>query len=86
MKAGDVLHLTRAASPQCVRPIFFRLIKVRADLRTYDGWTWLDGYQPDEKVEAVARRELYVLEAGVRLLQLRSAPQPTAPQRVGSKR
>ncbi|MFG1890562.1 hypothetical protein ACGFIR_22215 [Micromonospora sp. NPDC049051] len=68
MKAGDVLHLTRAASPQFVRPIFFRLIKVRTELHTYDGWTWLDGYQLDGKGDAVARRELYVFKAGARVL------------------
>ncbi|MFG3698394.1 hypothetical protein ACGF5C_10840 [Micromonospora sp. NPDC047620] len=60
-----MLHLTRAAGPQFVRSIFFRLIKVRTDLHTYDGWTWLDGYQLDEKGDAVARRELYVFKAGV---------------------
>ncbi|MFG1901991.1 hypothetical protein [Micromonospora carbonacea] len=69
MKAGDVLHLTRAASPQFVRPIFFRLIKVRTELHTYAGWIWLDGYQLDERDEAVARRELYVLQAAVKLLR-----------------
>ncbi|SCG14991.1 hypothetical protein GA0070610_1216 [Micromonospora echinofusca] len=66
MKAGDVLHLTRAASPQFVRPIFFRLIKIRTELYTYDGWIWMDGYQLDEKGDAIARRELFVLKAGVR--------------------
>ncbi|WP_043967034.1 hypothetical protein [Micromonospora haikouensis] len=69
MKARDVLHLTRAASPQFVRPTFLRLIKVRTELHTYAGWIWLDGYQLDERDEAVARRELYVLEAAVRLLR-----------------
>ncbi|MGN9765287.1 hypothetical protein ACTMS2_08945 [Micromonospora sp. SD12] len=74
VKAGDVLHLTRAASPQFARPIFFRLIKVRADLHTYDGWTWLDGYQLDGKGEATSRRELFVFKAGI----LRTRPQRTA--------
>ncbi|GHJ14064.1 hypothetical protein TPA0908_20590 [Micromonospora sp. AKA38] len=68
MKAGDVLHLTRTASPQFVQPIVFRLIKIRTDLQTYDGWTWLDGYQLNQKGEAEARRELFVLKAGIRLL------------------
>ncbi|MDT0533245.1 hypothetical protein RM555_30075 [Micromonospora sp. DSM 115977] len=68
MKPGDVLHLTRAASPQFARPIFFRLIKVRVHLYTYDGWTWLDGYQLDEKGDASGRREVYVLKAGIKLL------------------
>ncbi|MFC5943106.1 hypothetical protein ABUL04_06475 [Micromonospora harpali] len=75
MKAGDVLHLTRAASPQFVRPIYFRLIKVRTELHTYAGWTWLDGYQLDRKGEAVCRRELHVLQAAVRLLR----PSPISP-------
>ncbi|MBQ0905179.1 hypothetical protein [Micromonospora sp. U21] len=68
MKAGDVLHLTRAASPQFARPIYLRLIRIHTDLDTYDGWIWLDGYQLDKKGDAVDRRELYVLTAGVRLL------------------
>ncbi|WP_309244433.1 hypothetical protein [Micromonospora parastrephiae] len=65
MKAGDVLHLTRSASPQFIRPIYFRLIRVRTDLHTYDGWAWLDGYQLNARGDAVARRELYVCRAGV---------------------
>ncbi|GAB3068474.1 hypothetical protein GCM10027186_21880 [Micromonospora schwarzwaldensis] len=68
MKVGDLLHLTRAASPQFTRPIFFRLIKIRAELHTYDGWVWLEGYQLDAKGEAIARRELFVLQSGVRRL------------------
>ncbi|RKN34772.1 hypothetical protein [Micromonospora musae] len=78
MKAGDVLHLTRAASPQFVRPILFRLIKIRSDFHTYDGWAWLDGYQLDKNGDAASRRELYVLMAGVKLLHLPSAPRPRA--------
>ncbi|WP_307962335.1 hypothetical protein [Salinispora arenicola] len=65
---GDVLHLTRAASPQFIRPIFFRLIKIRRELHTYDGWTWLDGYQLNSKGDAVSRRELFVFEAGTRVM------------------
>lgn len=89
MKAGDVLHLTRAASPQFVRPIFLRLIKIRTDLHTYDGWTWLDGYQLDEKGEATARRELYVLKAGVRLVGYSNslpAKRPGPPARQATQR
>lgn len=79
MRAGDVLHLTRAASPQFVRPILFRLIKVRAELRTYHGWVWLDGYQPNEKGDAVARREVYVFKAGVRVLRPAFTPRLDRP-------
>lgn len=68
MKAGDVLYLTRAASPQFVRPIFLRLIKVQTHPYTFEHWIWVDGYQLDDKGAALARRELFVLKAGIRLL------------------
>ncbi|KAB1158769.1 hypothetical protein F6X68_10310 [Micromonospora sp. AMSO12t] len=86
MKAGDVLHLTRAASPQFARPIFFRLIKVRAELHTYDGWTWIDGYQLDEKGDAIARRELFVLKAGVRAQLPPPRTRPKVPARQALRR
>ncbi|MFI7436626.1 hypothetical protein [Micromonospora haikouensis] len=66
LKPGDVLHLTRACSVQFLKPIMFRLIKVRADLHTYHGWVWLEGYELDARGEAVARRELFVIREGVR--------------------
>ena len=43
-RTGDVLHVTRAASVQFLRPIKFRVIRV-LDWPTYDGWLWLDGDQ-----------------------------------------
>ncbi|SCG48717.1 hypothetical protein GA0070614_1690 [Micromonospora coxensis] len=86
MKAGDVLHLTRTASPQFVRPIFFRLIKIRSDLHTYDGWTWLDGYQLDKKGDASVRRELYVLKGGVKLLHSQTDPHTHAVRNNATKR
>lgn len=78
LRAGDLLHLTRAASVQFVRPITFRLIRV-LDRPTFDGWLWLDGYQVDKKGDAVARRELFVQEAGLRKL----SPRAPAPRRAG---
>lgn len=62
--AGDLLHLTRAASVQFVRPIFVRVIRV-LDWPTYDGWLWIDGYQLSAKGAAVARRTLFVMSAGL---------------------
>lgn len=58
-KAGDVLHLTRAASAQFINPIMFRVIRV-LDWVTYDHWVWLDGYQLDHMGDAVARRSVFV--------------------------
>ncbi|MFG1654329.1 hypothetical protein ACGFIE_30780 [Micromonospora sp. NPDC049275] len=72
MKAGDMLIVGREASVQFIRPIRFRLIRV-LDWITYDGWIWLDGYQLDDRGDAVARRSIFVMKAG-----LRSAPAPIA--------
>ncbi|MEU5671474.1 hypothetical protein ABZ749_14105 [Micromonospora sp. NPDC047753] len=51
--AGEVLHRTRAASAQFLRPIFVRVIRVR-DWPTYDGWLWIDGYELAANGDAVA--------------------------------
>jgi hypothetical protein len=65
IRPGEVLLLTRAASPQFVRPITVRVIRHRADLTTYDGWTWIECYQLDARGDAVERRELFVMPAGL---------------------
>ncbi|MFC0005077.1 hypothetical protein [Micromonospora siamensis] len=70
-RSGDVLHVTRTASVQFLRPIMFRVIRVH-DWPTYDGWVWLDGYELNASGDAVNRRSIYVQAAGLR--QLRSAP------------
>ncbi|MDG4761988.1 hypothetical protein [Micromonospora sp. WMMD710] len=62
--SGDVLHLTRAASVQFLRPIFVRVIRV-LDWPTYDGWLWIDGYELAANGDAVARRSLFVMPAGL---------------------
>jgi hypothetical protein len=76
LRAGTVLHITRAASVQFGEPIFFRLIRVRTDWITYDGWLWLDGYQLDANGEAVARRSIFVRKAGLRVVRPRRRPLP----------
>ncbi|MEH1012746.1 hypothetical protein V6U90_06455 [Micromonospora sp. CPCC 206060] len=67
LRAGDLLHLTRAASVQFVRPIRFRLIRVLG-WETYHGWVWLDGYELDNDGDAVAQRAVFVQVAGLRKL------------------
>ncbi|MFY1617760.1 hypothetical protein [Micromonospora sp. WMMD736] len=62
--AGDVLHLTRAASVQFLRPIFVSVIRVR-DWPTYHGWLWIDAYQLARNGDAVARRSLFVMPGGL---------------------
>ncbi|MET7879520.1 hypothetical protein ABZS52_21640 [Micromonospora profundi] len=74
MKAGDVVYLTTAASVQFLRPIFVRVIREVPERHTYDGWVWVEGYELDAVGDAVARRELFVMRAGVRLLALPVVP------------
>ncbi|WP_422740780.1 hypothetical protein ACN263_21825 [Micromonospora sp. WMMD729] len=77
MKAGDLVHLTVAASVQFLRPIVVRVIRELPERHTYDGWVWIEGYQLNAASDAVARRELYVRRVGVRLQAL--PVQPTRP-------
>ncbi|QLQ37908.1 hypothetical protein [Micromonospora robiginosa] len=65
LRSGALLLVSRAASVQFVKPFHFRLIRV-LDWTTYDGWNWLDGYQLDERGDAVARRSIFVLRSGLR--------------------
>lgn len=89
VKSGDVLHLTRAASVQFLRPIFVRVIRL-PDWVTYDGWLWIEGYELGPKGEAVVRRSLFVQAAGLIWDAPAPAPRSTArrpvrrgPARVG---
>ncbi|MGC4885933.1 hypothetical protein [Micromonospora sp. DT227] len=59
--------MTGTASFQFVsRSIMARVIRVREDLVTYDGWCWLDVYQLDARGDAVDRRTIFVRPAGLR--------------------
>lgn len=71
-RSGDVLHVTRAASVQFLRPITFRVIRV-LDWPTYDGWLWLDGYELNASGDAVNRRSIFVQRDG--LQQVHAVPQ-----------
>lgn len=73
LRAGDLLHVTRAASVQFHEPVMFRLIRV-LDQPTFDGWAWLDGYQLNARGEAVVRRSIFVQPA--RLTKLNTPPPP----------
>lgn len=78
LKPGDVLHVNQDASVQFGgdRALIFRIIRV-SDQPTYHGWIWLTGYVLDKAGKALARREIYVLEAG---LQRATPPQAAIPQ------
>ncbi|MEO3769105.1 hypothetical protein [Micromonospora sp. B9E7] len=89
VQSGDLLCLTRAASPQFARPITVRVIRALTDRHTYHGWLWIDAYQLGPNGDAIARRALYLMPAGAQWLT--SPPsRPTArrpvrraPVRVG---
>lgn len=82
IKAGDLLHLTRAASVQFVsRPIVVRVIRHLVDRQTYHGWTWIEAYQLDVRGEAVAKRELFVWRKGLRWVAPGSTPVVRRPAR-----
>ncbi|MEV6811634.1 hypothetical protein [Micromonospora sp. NPDC051296] len=76
---GDVFLLTRQASPQFVRPITIRVIRHRTDRITYHGWTWIECYQLDARGDAVDRRELYLMPAGL------IRPPAAAPRAAGPR-
>ncbi|WTD65143.1 hypothetical protein OG811_13485 [Micromonospora sp. NBC_01638] len=62
--AGDVLHLTRAASPQFIRPITVRVIRELVDRHPPYRWTWIEAYELAANGAAVARRELFLMPEG----------------------
>ncbi|WP_329105671.1 hypothetical protein OG792_33275 [Micromonospora sp. NBC_01699] len=68
-RSGDVLQVTRAASVQFAEPILFRVIRAH-DWHTYDGWIWLDGYELNSALDAVARRSIFVQLDGLRAVRL----------------
>ncbi|MDT4990552.1 MAG: hypothetical protein QOH97_444 [Actinoplanes sp.] len=72
-RSGDVIHVTKAASVQFAAPMLFRVIRVH-DWPTYDGWTWLDGYELNSAGDAVERRSIFVQITGLR--QVGKAPDP----------
>ncbi|MGC5285500.1 hypothetical protein [Micromonospora sp. DT231] len=85
LRAGDVILLSTAASVQFRTPIVVRVIRELPDRHTYDGWLWLDAYELNPKGEAIARRELFVMRAGVRIQAL-SPRRATATRRPAPSR
>lgn len=75
IESGDLLYVPREASVQFSRPITFRVIRV-LNWVTYDRWIWLDGYQLNDKGEAISRRKIFVQKAGLRKLTEARIPQP----------
>jgi len=85
MKAGDLLVVGRVASVQFTSPIRFRVIR-QLDWITYDGWVWLDGYELDAHGEAVDRRSIFVMKAGLHPVHRSKPTQSAAIPTVGQDR
>ncbi len=65
-RPAEVYLIGRDASVQfAADPFNFRVSHVR-DVDPYSWWLWLDGYQLNLVGEAVARRSIFVLRAGLR--------------------
>jgi hypothetical protein len=64
---GDVLWLDEAASVQFAggNALALRVIRVRDDITTYEGWVWIDGYALNSAGRAVERRQVFVQRAGL---------------------
>ncbi|MFG3555981.1 hypothetical protein ACGGAQ_16535 [Micromonospora sp. NPDC047557] len=85
IRVGDVLYLTRAASPQFVRPLTLRVVRELTDRHTYHGWTWVEGYELGRGGLAVAKREVFVLRDGLRWLSVGPERRPArGPARTGA--
>lgn len=85
IRGGDVLHLTRSASVQFVRPIVVRVIREMIDRHCYDGWTWIEAYELNARGEAVAKRELFVQPTGLRWLAATHSGSTQQPQQTRVK-
>ncbi|MEU7610113.1 hypothetical protein [Micromonospora sp. NPDC049204] len=85
VKAGDVVLIGAACSPQFTgdRALRVRLVLV-GEVDPYNGWMWIIGYVLDAKWLATARRELYVMRAGI-VIQRRTAPAGVQPRRSSSR-
>lgn len=82
LRPGDLLRIGREASVQFsgASGFILRLIRVQ-DWPTYDGWTWLEGYQLDDRGEAVDRRTIFVRVAGLRVLRPPARRRPPPAER-----
>ncbi len=79
--APGVYLLTREASVQFRRPLLVRVIRELTERRTYHGWTWIDCYVLDRHGDATDKRQLFVMPAGLRPVQV--PPVPYAERRRG---
>lgn len=77
---SGVYLLTRRASVQFRQSITVRVIRERTERRTYHGWTWVDCYVLDARGDAIARRELFVMPAGLQPVVDRASRRTKVPR------
>ncbi|MEU1587613.1 hypothetical protein [Micromonospora sp. NPDC005710] len=80
MKPGDVVLIGAACSVQFSgdRALMLRLMSI-GEADPYNDWIWLTGYVLNERGTALAKRELYVLRAGLRIQRRSAPPRPAHP-------
>ncbi|MET8362870.1 hypothetical protein ABZU53_04790 [Micromonospora sp. NPDC005194] len=85
MKAGDVVLVGAACSPQFTgnRALRLRIVSV-GETDPYHDWIWLTGYVLDARGNATAKREVYVMKAGL-IIQRRTAPAGVQPRWSSSR-
>jgi hypothetical protein len=67
LRPGQTVFVGRPASVQFDGPAGFNFRIIRIDDQpTYDGWTWLDGYQLHTTDIAIQRRTIFIQPAGLR--------------------
>jgi hypothetical protein len=82
---GDIVHIGAACGvPFNIRPIYLRFTRVITYTGSYQwpGMAWLDGYELDTHLQAVARREVYVITDGL-LIMPKPAPVVRRPVNTG---
>lgn len=85
--SGDVLYVGPAASVQFSGDSAIRFRVIRVDpAPTYEGWLWLDGYQIGLGGDAVERRQIFVRQAGLRLVEPSQPAKPSRPTNAGPAR
>ncbi|MBM0276044.1 hypothetical protein [Micromonospora tarensis] len=83
-RPGDVVLVGAACSVQFTgeRELTLRVVSV-GEVDPYTDWMWITGYVLDVRGLAKAKRELYVMRAGLRI-QRRTAPAVGQPRRSGA--
>ncbi|MEV6524203.1 hypothetical protein AB0M43_19815 [Longispora sp. NPDC051575] len=62
---GDVVRLTKSASPQFGKPLLLRVTKTEGRRSSVYGWAWIEGYVLDNSGNAVTKRSVFVNLNGI---------------------